>query len=155
AFALRWSNIDLEAGRVSIVQSLEEVRGHLRVKELKTRQSKRSIRLSPHTVAILREHRRHAEVEGLLDAPVFSGTDGGYLRNGNVTQRSFHPLLARAGLPSAGLYSLRHTCATLLLLANVPAKVVGERLGHSTVKLTLDTYSHVLPDMQNQAAEVP
>jgi integrase len=153
AFALRWPDLDLDAGRVSILRSLEEVGGRLRVKELKTKQSRRSIRLSPHATAVLREHRRQAEDEGLLDAPVFCDTEGGYLRNGNVTKRSFQPLLSRTGLPSAGLYSLRHTCATLLLLANVPAKVVSERLGHSTVKLTLDTYSHVLPDMQRDAAE--
>jgi integrase len=64
------------------------------------------------------------------------------------------PALARAGLPSVGLYTLRHTCATLLPLADQPAKVVSERLGHSSITLTLDTYSHVLPTMQKRAAGV-
>jgi integrase len=83
---------------------------------------------------------------------VFVDTQGGYLRNSNLRNHSFQPILQRAGLPSIRLYDLRHTCATLLLLADVPAKVVSERLGHSTITLTLDTYSHVLPTMQQRAA---
>jgi integrase len=66
----------------------------------------------------------------------------------------FKPLLKKAGLPPISLYSLRHTCATLLLLANVNPKIVSERLGHSSITLTLDTYSHVLPGMQRVAAGV-
>jgi integrase len=69
-----------------------------------------------------------------------------YLRNSNLRQHSFKPILKRACLPSIRLYDLRHVCATLLLLADEPAKVVSERLGHSTITLTLDTYSHVLPN---------
>ena len=63
-------------------------------------------------------------------------------------------LAKRVGLPALTMYALRHTCATLLLLANVNPKVVSERLGHSTIQLTLDTYSHVLPTMQKAAADV-
>jgi integrase len=70
-----------------------------------------------------------------------------------VTKRSFKPLLEKAELPAIRLYDLRHTCATLLLLAGVAAKVVSERLGHASVTLTLDMYTHILPDMQQRAAE--
>lgn len=66
---------------------------------------------------------------------------------------SFKPILKRAKLPDIRLYDLRHTCATLLLLANESPKVVAERLGHATIQLTLDTYTHVLPTMQKRAAE--
>ena len=85
---------------------------------------------------------------------MFHDADGGYLRLSNLAKNSFKPILARAALPSVGLYTLRHTCATLLLLADQPAKVVSERLGHSSITLTLDTYSHVLPTMQKRAADV-
>jgi integrase len=68
-----------------------------------------------------------------------------------LTYRYFRPILEKAELPRIRLYDLRHTCATLLLIAEENPKVVSERLGHSTVVLTLDTYSHVLPTMQEKA----
>ena len=69
-----------------------------------------------------------------------------------VTTHRFKPLLKRAGLPQARFHDLRHTCATLLLSKNVNPKVVSEMLGHASIAITLDTYSHVLPDMQDSAA---
>ena len=72
----------------------------------------------------------------------------------NLLSRHFKPILKRAGLSnSIRLYDLRHTCATLLLLEGVNPKVVSERLGHASITLTLDTYSHVLPSMQEAASE--
>ena len=108
----------------------------------------------PPGLAVLSEHRKSALASGRISSPVFHDTEGKYLRQSNLTRNSFKPILTGAGLPSLGLYTLRHTCATLLLLADQPAKVVSERLGHSSITLTLDTYSHVLPTMQKKAAEV-
>ena len=72
----------------------------------------------------------------------------------NVVQKHFKPILERANLPTTlRLYDLRHSCATLLLSANENPKVVSERLGHSSITLTMDTYSHVLPDMQQGASD--
>jgi integrase len=71
----------------------------------------------------------------------------------NLRNRSFKPLLRRAGLPPIRFHDLRHTCATLLLSKNVNPKVVSEMLGHSSVSITLDFYSHLLPDMQEKAIE--
>ncbi len=71
----------------------------------------------------------------------------------NLTYRYFRPILEKAKLPRIRLYDLRHTCATLLLAANEHPKVVSERLGHASITLTLDTYSHVLPTMQQAASE--
>lgn len=68
----------------------------------------------------------------------------------NVVNRSFKPLLEKAGLPQIRFHDLRHTCATLLLDKGVHPRIVQEMLGHASISLTLDTYSHVLPDMQNQ-----
>jgi len=105
--------------------------------------------------------------EGHSSGPVFCDQEGGWLRKGNVLQRSFRQITDRADqsagekvkgvklgkLPQIRFHDLRHTCATLLLLADENVKVVSERLGHASIQLTLDTYSHVLPTMQKRAAE--
>jgi integrase len=71
----------------------------------------------------------------------------------NLVKRSFHPLLKKAGLPDIRFHDLRHTCATLLLRANVNVKIVSEMLGHSDIGVTLRIYSHVIPDMTAQVAQ--
>jgi integrase len=151
-FALLWSDVDFERGCISITKSLEEINGHHRVKETKTEQSRR-IDLSADTVAALAGHRKAAFAAGHIQGPVFCNTIGGYIRLSDLHRHSFKPILRAAKLANIRLYDLRHTCATLLLLADVPAKVVSERLGHSTITLTLNTYSHVLPTMQRRAAD--
>jgi integrase len=153
-FALLWGDVDFDGGFISITKSLEEISGILRVKPTKTAKSRRRIDLSPATLAVLVEYRKVALAAGRIASPVFHDTDAGYLRLSNLMKNSFKPILKRAGLASVGLYTLRHTCATLLLLADQPAKVVSERLGHSSITLTLDTYSQVLPTMQKRAADV-
>ena len=70
-----------------------------------------------------------------------------------ITTHRFKPLLKRAGLPQIRFHDLRHTCATLLLIKNINPKVVSEMLGHATIAITLETYSHVLPTMQSEAAQ--
>ena len=85
---------------------------------------------------------------------IFATESGTPLNRHNLGSRSFKPLLKRAGLPlSTRFHDLRHTCATLLLVQGVHPKVVQELLGHSNVGITLDTYSHVLPNMGDAAAE--
>jgi integrase len=153
-FALLWTDVELEGRYISITKSLEDIGGALRIKPVKTPKSRRRIDLSANTAAALAEHRKMMLAEGHIAGPVFCDTQGGYLRNSNLRKNSFLPILARAKLPHIRLYDLRHTCATLLLLADVPAKVVSERLGHSSITLTLDTYSHVLPTMQRRAADL-
>jgi integrase len=153
-FALRWDDINLDAGYLTVSRSLEEIAGRLRVKEVKTPRGRRRIDLTAGTVAALAEHRKAMLAEGHIGGPVFCNTEGGYLRRTALRVRSFKPILERAGLPHIRLYDLRHTCATLLLLADVNAKVVSERLGHASITRTLDTYSHVLPTMQRKAADL-
>jgi integrase len=92
-------------------------------------------------------------VEGHAACPVFCDTDGKHLRKSNVSRRSFKPALKRAGLEGVRFHDHRHTCATLLLLSDVNVKVVSGRLGHASIELTLNTYSHVLPTLQKKAAE--
>jgi integrase len=82
---------------------------------------------------------------------VFTSTVGTPLDPSNLTYHTFQPFLKRAGLPKIRFHDLRHTCATLLLGQNVNPKVVQEMLGHANISETMDTYSHVLPSMQETA----
>ena len=84
---------------------------------------------------------------------IFASEVGEPLDRRYITTHCFKPLLKRAGLPQIRFHDLRHTCATLLLSRNVNPKVVSEMLGHATIAITLDTYSHVLPTMQESAAK--
>jgi integrase len=83
---------------------------------------------------------------------IFASESGEPLDRRDITTHRFKPLLKRAELPQIRFHDLRHTCATLLLTKNVNPKVVSEMLGHSNIAITLDTYSHVLPNMQDSAA---
>lgn len=154
AFGLKWTDVDWAGSAVQIVRGLDEVRGVVKLKDLKTAKSRRRVALTATTMQALADHRESLLKEGTyrVDGPVFCDTDGGWLRKSNVRQRSFRPILARAGLPSIRPYDLRHSSATLLLAMGEDAKVVAERLGHSTTRLTQDTYQHVLPGMQERAA---
>jgi integrase len=82
---------------------------------------------------------------------VFCTSKGTLINPANLRKRSFAPLLVRAGLPHMTFHQLRHTAATILLLKNVNPKIVSEMLGHASIAITLDTYSHVLPNMQDSA----
>ncbi len=154
AFGLRWPDVDWAGSAVQIVRALEEVKGTLNLKELKTKKARRRVAISTFALDALAEHRKRMLAEGNYqsDGPIFCAPEGGWLRKSNVLRRSFRPLLKRAGLPPIRPYDLRHSSATLLLLAGVDSKVVAERLGHSTTRLTQDTYQHVLPGMQERAA---
>jgi integrase len=154
AFALRWSDVDWNGSAVQILRTLEETKGKLALKDLKTKKSRRRVALSPFTMEALAEHRKAMLAEGNYqpDGPVFCDTQGGWLRKSNVLRRSFRPILRRAKLPPIRPYDLRHSSATLLLLAGEDSRIVADRLGHSTTRLTQDTYQHVLPGMQERAA---
>lgn len=152
--ALHWPEVDLEGGAVTVLQSLEEARGGFRLKPPKTRAGRRRIPLAPSTVAALTRHKAamKAERHNTRTGPVFVAPGGGWVTKSRFLCSSFRPALARAGLPRVRPHDLRHTMATLLLRAGVGVKVVSERLGHSDIALTLRTYTHVLPDMQDGAA---
>jgi integrase len=104
-------------------------------------------------IEALRERRKAALADGESSSEwVFSDLGGGPLRKSNLIRRSFKPLLRQAGLPDIRFHDLRHTSATLLLARGTNPKIVQEMLGHARVGLTLDTYSHVTPSMQHEAA---
>ena len=156
--ALRWEDVDLEAAVLRVSQTLTRDGGKVSVGPPKTKNSRRSVGLTDPTVEALRAHltRQLEEMErvGSLYRPgglVFANEVGGIVSPSNLRNRSLKALLQRAGLPSIRFHDLTHTCATLLLSRNVNPKIVSEMLGHASIAITLDTYSHVLPNMQESA----
>ncbi len=159
---LQWPDVDLDAGTIMIRRTLQRTKEGGRVfQEPKTAKSRRLIQLSPQVVEALREHRARQEQERRFwgdryqdHGLVFSQPAGQPIDKGNLLRRHFKPLLAQAGLPPIRFHDLRHTYATLALQAGLHPKVVQENLGHSTISMTLDTYSHVAPVLQRDAAQV-
>jgi integrase len=157
---LRWDDVDLEAGRLSLRRTLSGAKGGPTFTTPKNDKS-RSVRLTAKAVEGLRAHReRQLEEREMLaglwqdHGLVFCTTKGTPLSRHNVHTRSFKPLLERAGLPRAfRFHDLRHRFATLMGSSGGHAKVVQEMLGHATINVTLDLYSHVLPDMQEEAMD--
>jgi integrase len=140
---LRWQDVDLQIGTVQVRRSVFGGR----TEAPKSANGNRSIRLTKTSIRALQGHERASEW-------VFSTSVGTPISVHNLHNRSWKPLLARAGLPhSTRFHDLRHTCATLLLTKGVHPKIVQEMLGHSSITITLDTYSHVLPNMQEKAVE--
>ena len=163
ALGLKWSDIDFEGKKITINRALTRARtgGGWTLEEPKTSRSRRTIPIPSTTMRDLKEHKETQAAQILEAKPgkynnqgfVFAADNGEPMNDKNILRRHFKPLLEQAGLPDIRLYDLRHTCATLLLSAGENPKVVSERLGHATITLTLDTYSHVLPDMQQGAAD--
>jgi integrase len=158
---LQWDDVDLEAGTLQIRRTLSEPKGGYVFEAPKSGKG-RNIRLTQRALAALKVHRKR-QLEERLQCPqwqdhglVFPSTVGTPLLGGNLN-RAFKAMLRRTGLPAIRFHDLRHTCATLLLRQGVNPKFVQELfvqelLGHADISLTLNTYSHVLPDMGDAAA---
>ena len=158
--ALKWEDVDLEGGRLRVRRTLTHAGKAFVLGEPKTKNSRRTIRLTKGAISALKAHlsRQLEEMErmGSLYQPggLIFATEGGTIVNpSNLRNRSFKPLLKRADLQPIRFHDLRHTCATLLLSKSVNPKVVSEMLGHASISITLDIYSHLLPDMQEKAIE--
>ena len=151
--ALAWDAIDWERATVRIECTLTAGERGLVATPVKTRKSRRTVRLSQATMDVLAEHRREAMRIGQIAAPVFHNSKGGYLWPGHFYRRVFRRLLRKAGLPLIHFHDLRHTCATLLLVLGEKTLVVSERLGHSRPSITTDVYQHLLEGMQDSAAD--
>ncbi len=156
---LMWDDVDLDQGFLHIRHTAQTIyKQGVVLGETKTEKSRRSIAIPNIAIDALIEHRekqrliragRRDWVENNLVFPTGRGTP---MTARNLI-REFHVLLEKAGLPKIRFHDLRHTSATLLLLAGVHPKIVQERLGHSKIDMTLDTYSHVVPDIQKEAAQ--
>ncbi len=159
ALGLKWSDVDLDAGRVTIRRTLSYEGTTPTLTEPKTAKSRRLVTIPAETVAALKSQKaRQAEVRlavgrGYRDEGfVFTGPAGAPL-NPTTVSRSFVRLVEGLGLPRLTVHGLRHTWATVALGSGVPAKVASEVLGHSSIAITLDTYSHALPAMQEAATQ--
>ena len=152
ALALKWSDVDLVDQQLSVRRTLTRNAQGWHFAEPKTAGSRRSVPFTSPLQSVLVSHREAQPANS--HSLIFVGDGGEPLHANNLGRRNLPRILKRAGLgEDFRLYDLRHTCATLMLLAGVHPKVVSERLGHASVKITLDTYSHVLPTMQREATE--
>lgn len=156
---LRWRDLDLEAGRLSVRQTLLAPQDKIMWSEPKTKKSKRSVALDIDTGDALKTHRARQNEEKLAWGPAYENGDLVFAQeNGepihpNRFSMWFDRRVVAAGVPRIRLHDLRHTHASLALAAGVNPKVVSERLGHATISITLDTYSHVIPAIEEEAAE--
>src|SRR5215212_8199192 len=156
---LKWEDVDLESGTLRVRRTLATTKSGPMLTAPKTKGSRRSVKLTQGALDALRSHleRQLQEIDsaGSLwreNGLVFASEIGEPLNRHHLTSRRFKALLKRAQLPEIRFHDLRHTCATLLLTKNVNPKIVSEMLGHASIAITLDTYSHVLPNMRDQAA---
>lgn len=156
---LRWIDLDLDGARLRVASARVVVNHTVLAETPKSKSSARTIALDAGTVASLRAHRRRQAEERLAAGPAWSDTGLVFTREdglGYHPQRMttmFHAAAKRAGLPVIALHALRHSYATAGLEAGVPMKVMSERLGHATLAITADLYSHVREEVDQQAAE--
>jgi len=158
--ALRWQDIDFIFGQVYVSRSLHQLKDRSFVfRSPKTAKGRRTVALPPSAVLVLNEYHKKQELERALlgmpltdEALVFSSLEGNPLPPNSIT-RAWTSLASRAGLKAIRLHDARHTHASLMLKQGIHPKIVQERLGHATIAVTLDTYSHVVPGLQEAAAE--
>ena len=159
ALALKWP--DLDHSRISVRRALTfHSASNWSLHDPKTERARRTVVIPETTVRVLHAHREEQDATRTKAGAtwvdndfIFANDTGGPLDWREVSRRHFLPLFKRIGRPDLRPYDLRHSCATLLLDGGENAKVVAERLGHASVSLTLDVYSHVLPSMQARSAE--
>lgn len=158
ALGLRWGDIDLENGYLNVVQSLQRSRGELRLKSPKTDTSRRRVVIPGFCIDALTRHRtsereKLASLGLLVDPATLAFTSHGTPIEPRNVNRAFEALLKKAKLRRVKLHDLRHTCASLLLAEGVAPRVVMELLGHSAIAVTMNTYSHVIPALQDESAK--
>jgi integrase len=159
--ALKWENVDLDLAILNVRFNLTRANGGgLQLKLPKTKASIRSIKLGNETLKILKEHRRLLEVakdksngQRQDTGHIFTSSIGTAIDPSNLIKR-FRRLLKQAGIPRIRFHDLRHTAASLMLNNGVDVLVASQRLGHAKPSITLDVYGHLMPAMQNRAADV-
>lgn len=141
--------MNLDAGRLSVRGTLKVAKGRVYVDPPKTKKGRRTMTMPAAAIAVLQKHRPLEAAEGDW---IFKDVDGGPLRAPNVRERSLCRILAKAGLPHIAFHELRHTHASLLASApGLNPKIVQERLGHASIGMTLDTYSHLFEGADAEA----
>jgi len=161
---LRWSRVDFDNKTIAVTHQLKQKMGKKEDKvwvlspQLKTITSHRTIKIDDETIELLKEHKKKQERDRLECGPDYIDKDmvcaistGDYMRP-TYLRTVFNRTIGRSGVKKISFHGLRHTHATLLLTDGVHPKVVQERLGHASIHVTLDTYSHVVPGIQEVAA---
>jgi len=155
---LTWDGVDFPRRRITVRQALQRIGGEPTLVEPKTAKSRRTITVPPVAMELLRsQHDWHTAMQSTTDEPwnrlglVFTSVTGTPLDGSNVTH-VFQRMLSQAGLPRIRFHDLRHTCASLLLAQGTHMRVIMEQLGHSQISLTMNTYSHVMPEALDDAA---
>ena len=154
---LKWEYVDLSRGFLIVKYALQRINGVLALKEPKTTKSMRTIALMDYTVQALKEHKRKQNKIKLLMGSAYNDQDfvcaweDGRPYDPHYLGQKFTKLIKQLGYPKIRFHDLRHTHATMLLQQGINPKIVSERLGHSQISVTLDTYSHVLPNIQKEA----
>ena len=156
---LRWADLDLPGAVLAVRQQAIRINGGWEFTPPKTDKGRRTIALPVLAVRALRQHKMRQAQERLALGPAWEDNDlvfpnqvGRPIERQNLIRRSFHPVLNKAGLGRLRFHDLRHSAATLMLAQGIHPRVVQERLGHSTISVTMDVYSHVMPTLQKEAA---
>ena len=151
---LKWQDIDWARQTISVVRSIQRLNGKWCFSDTKRSRSRRPIKLQSWIIALLRDLQTKASAQDLYPEAhdLIFRTPSGQPINADYLAKHFRSILDIAGLPRLRLYDLRHSAATIALAAGVSPKVVSEQLGHASTAFTLDTYTHVLPHMQDEAA---
>jgi integrase len=155
---LRWEDVDLKKGVISVRQQIQRINGALKVTDVKTERSRRSINLAEPTVAALKEHKaaqrraQRASPAWKESGLVFTTGLGTPLDPRNVAKQ-FETACVKAKIGKWHPHELRHSAATLMLAAGIPLQVVSAVLGHASIRITSDVYGHVLEPQRQDAAD--
>jgi integrase len=158
-FGLKWSDLDVNTRMLQIRRQVQRLKGQgLVFSEPKTAAGRRNVTIGPTTLKMLQQHYKDQQIQRQAAGEkwhdndlIFPNTVGNPMEHRNV-HRFYKEMLSKAGLPDMRFHDLRHTAATLMLKEGINPKIVQERLGHADISLTLNTYSHVLPSMQDEVA---
>ena len=159
ALGLRWSDVDEQRGYLRVTNQLQRVDSRLILVEPKTKGSRRTLVMPATIAAGIRNHHQRQLVERVaagsrwMDMDLVFATNIGRPLEGSTVTRRFHQLLDGAGIPQRRFHDLRHSCATLLLVQGVSPRVVMEFLGHTEIGTTMNTYSHIVPELRREAAD--
>ena len=160
ALGLQWDDIDMDAKTVTIIHSASFRKGGFLLSSTKTRNSRRTLIMPDALYIALKDAYNKQQREAAIFGDGYNSyhlvcclPDGMPITSG-ILQHRFHDVLTSCGLPSIRFHDLRHTNATLMLRNRIPAKIVSAMLGHSSIGITMDTYSHVMTDMQEGAIDV-
>ncbi|MEN6581649.1 MAG: site-specific integrase [Armatimonadota bacterium] len=158
--ALTWNAIDFVGNTISVYQAVQSHSWHMEIGDVKTYWGKRAVPVDKSVISILKAHKQNIEELAKKQADVWqehgwvSPDNTGELINIESVRKAFPKICKKAGVKIAGIHSLRHTYATIMLSEGVPIHIVSRRLGHSSIKITSDTYGHIMPETLNQSVNV-